>query len=388
MSSLSRVKGTVGKSLKAPSSRILEKEEGLDFGPTVVFHEKTKTIGTPFLFHENDWLTLGDGDGYQEWFSRQGKTKNAIKWGQLKLFTSEMQFFNKFWNPKEVPNPVCVYVGAAPGTHIPFLAQMFPWFTFHLYDPRDVFDPELKKNDKIQLHTQFFSDEDAKKYAKRNDIFFLSDIRSTTYNKGNFPTEQDQKENEELVRQDMERQMRWLEIIRPYKAQIKFRLPYTYHWQKDTTFEYFDGDIYRQVWAPQTSTETRLVPDLQAPKRKWNSKLYEQMMFYHNNIVREHAVFINPLTGVNGPIDADLGLTQDFDSVVFVSTLQDYCKKFHKGLLASEEETVKILARAIIDNVGKKIITISNLRAGVKGRLSPGTEEEMKKLLMVTEDDE
>ena len=42
-----------------------------------------------------------------------------------------MAFFNIH------PEGLCVYVGAAPGTHITFLCEMFPRITFHLYDPRD-----------------------------------------------------------------------------------------------------------------------------------------------------------------------------------------------------------------------------------------------------------
>jgi len=387
---LSRIRGTPGTSLKTPASQ-LPLSDGIDFGPTAVFHERFPNIGKPFIFNENDWLTLGDGDGYQEYFKRQGKVKNAVKFGQLKLFTTEMQFFNKYWNPSEVPTPTCVYVGSAPGTHIAFLAELFPWFTFHLYDPRDVFDEELKSNPRIKLFVQFFQDEDARKYAGRKDIFFFSDIRSSSYNidQSVLDREKAEKENEELVLNDMRLQRRWVEIIQPVKAHLKFRLPYSYTWQKNTDFDYFDGDIYRQAWAPQTSTETRLVPDVKALPRKWNSKLYEKMLFYHNNVIREHAVFINPLNGLNQPISPDLGLTQDYDSTVFVATVKDYLQKFSsKELPIVDEKAVLVLCRTILDNVGKQIITLANIRAGSKGKLTPGTEEALRKKLKELGEDE
>lgn len=384
---LSRIRGTPGTNLKAPVAKTTY-SEGIDFGPTAVFHEKFPNVGKPFIFEEQDWLTLGDGDGYQEYFERKGRVKNSVKWGQLKLFTSELQFFNKYWNPEEVPNPTCVYVGSAPGTHIAFLADMFPWFEFHLYDPRDVFDEQLKKNPKIKLFVKLFENSDVKKYVGRKDIFLISDIRSTAYNmdKSFIDREKLERENEELVVRDMMLQKSWVEEIQPVKAHLKFRLPYSYAWQKNTDFTYFDGDVYRQVWAPQTSTETRLVPDMKALPRKWNSKMYEKMMFYHNNVIREHAVFVNPLNDLNQPIDLELGLTQDYDSTVFAFTVRDYLIKFGADY---DEKAVLNVCRTILDNIGKNVITLDGIRAGIKGRLSPSKEEAIRrKLREMGEDDD
>jgi hypothetical protein len=391
---LSRIRGTPGASLKASASK-LPSTEGLDFGPTPAFHEKFPNVGTPFIFDEQDWLTLGDGDGYQEYFPRKGRVKNSVKWGQLKLFTTELQFFNKYWDPKAVPNPVCVYVGSAPGTHIKVLADMFPAFEFHLYDPRDVFDKELRKNSKIKLHVQFFEDKDAKKYAKRDDVFFISDIRSSNYNKNQFPSEEVERENEDLVLQDLALQKKWYDIIQPVRAHLKFRLPYTYGWQKTMDdrmhFEYLDGDIYRQAWAPQTSTETRLVPTPGEPLRKWNSALYEKMCFYHNNVIREHAVFVNPLNGLNSDIDIESGLIQDYDSTVFVATVKDYLKKFTlKGVphIDMDPEVVLNLSKHIIEDIGKDDVDIVSIRAGAKGKLSPSEQAKLQKKIGEDDDDE
>lgn len=403
---LSRIRGTAGASLKAlPSSTstsLISDIEGIDFGPTAVFHEKFPNVGKPFIFDEQDWLTFGDGDGYQDYFPRKGRVKESVKWGQLKLFITELQFFNKYWDPKAVARPLCLYVGSAPGTHISFLADMFPWFEFHLYDPRDVFDEALKKHPRIKLFVKFFTDEDAKSYAKRKDVFFFSDIRSSAYNKEQFSTEEFERENEKLVIEDLERQKKWFEIINPVKAHLKFRLPYGYSWQKEMpdrmNFSYLDGDIYRQVWSPQTSTETRLVPLTGASSRAWNSQLYEKMCFYHNNVIREHAKFVNPLNGLNEDIDLESGLTQDYDSTITIVTVRDYLRKFRssgeaQGVLGSkssepEHNEVLALTKAIIENVGKGEINLVNIRAGYKGRLNPTAEDKMQKYLKAMGDDE
>jgi hypothetical protein len=401
---LSRIRGTAGTNLKASASSAAKSSvkpgvsklpdiDGIDFGPTAVFHEKFPNIGKPFLFDEQDWLTFGDGDGYQDYFPRKGRVKEAVKWGQLKLLITEMQFFNKYWDPKVVPAPLCVYVGSAPGTHIPFLADLFPWFTFHLYDPRDVFDEKLKSHPKVKLHVKFFTEADAKSYAKRKDVFLFSDIRSSAYNKEQFSTEEFERDNEKLVLEDLERQKLWYEIINPVRAQLKFRLPYGYGWQKAMpermNFSYLDGDIYRQAWAPQTSTETRLVPTPGALPRAWNSQLYEKMCFYHNNVIREHAKFVNPVNGLNEDIDRESGLTQDYDSTITVVTVKDYLTKFSpSGVMPPEHHDVIALTRAIIEHVGKGDINLVNIRAGYKGKLSPDVQEKMQKKLKAAGDDE
>jgi hypothetical protein len=398
---LSRIRGTAGTSLKTKASSdksYFPDIEGIDFGPTAVFHEKFPNIGKPFIFDEQDWLTLGDGDGYQDYFPRKGRVKEAVKWGQLKLFISELQFFNKYWDPKTIKAPLCVYVGAAPGTHIPFLADMFPWFEFHLYDPRDVFDESLKTHSKVKLYVKFFTEEDAKKYANRKDVFFFSDIRSSAYNKEQFSNEEFERENEKLVIEDLERQKKWFEIINPVKAQLKFRLPYGYGWQKEMpermNFSYLDGDIYRQAWSPQTSTETRLVPLTGSSSRAWNSQLYEKMCFYHNNVIREHAKFVNPLNGLNEDIDLESGLTQDYDSTITIVTVRDYLRKFgpfnSNGVEGVEPEhnEVLTLTKAIIDNIGKGEINLTNIRAGYKGRLNPTAQAKMQKYLKATDEEE
>jgi hypothetical protein len=115
-------------------------------------------------------------------------------------------------------------------------------------------------------------------------------------------------------------------------------------------------------------------------------------MFYHNNVIREHAVFVNPLTNVNEPIDIESGLTQDYDSTVFISTVKDYLTKFSSFLPDGKVsvEAVISLSKEILDFVGEDIISISNIRAGYKGRLTPGTSELIQKKLKETdnEDDE
>ncbi len=387
------VKLTPGKGLKLKSPALIAKESSVpDYGPTQPIQNIDAQYGDitqPFDYKENNWLTVGDGCGSQKYFSRAGRVKKAVKWGQLKLFTSELQFFNKYWDADKIPNPIVIYVGAAPGNHIHFLAQMFPQITFFLYDTQP-FDSRLYEIDNVKLADRYFSKEiDIEYYKQFNDrIFFISDIRSLAYEKGFQGDEEYERKNEELALNDMNLQMEWVKELKPVKAHLKFRLPYEYKWtDKDYKFvRFLDGDLYKQSWSAPTSTETRLVPDLSLPERNWDFRVYESMMFYHNNVVREHIQFINPLTNINENICQELGLTQDFDSTVFVTTVREYIQKFNGN---TDPESVLKLCKAIIEDVGKSIVSIAGLRSGVNNEAKLyAIQKAMKESRISNEDDE
>lgn len=371
------------------------KTEGIDLGSTPVFHNTIiqssgGDLNQTFSYNENDWLLVADGAGTQKYTSRKGMAKKALKWGQMKLFITELQFLNKYWNPLEVPNPTCVYVGAATGNHIVFLSKMFPQINFHLYDGRP-FDPRLESVENVKLFQKLFTDEDVEKYKDRSDIFFISDIRSLEYNQDSIQNEETDKKNEDTTINDMNLQMSWVVRIKPVKAHLKFRLPYNYddkyEWSRERkSFPYLDGDIYKQPFSPHTSTETRLVPDLKSATKEWDFRAYENMMFYHNNVVREHVKFNNPLTGINEPISEELGLLQDFDSVVFITTIKEYLEKFNVKDI-SVEQIMKI-AKAIIKDVGADAITFVDLRAGLSGTLTSTVKTRMRRALESTGENE
>ena len=92
--------------------------------------------------------------------------------GQLKLLLTEIMFLSKTWkHGKKV-----LYVGAAHGYHIYYLAKMFPMLTFDLWDP-GKFDIEEHPN--IKIFNKFFTNDIAKSYkAQGNNILFISDIRN------------------------------------------------------------------------------------------------------------------------------------------------------------------------------------------------------------------
>lgn len=246
----------------------------------------------------------------------EDKTRN--KWGQLKLLMTEVQFFTQYWDPKTVPNPVVVYAGAASGIHIPFLSSLFPTFTFHLYDPAKF---DIQPTDKIFIYNEYFTDDVARQWSGRKDVFFVSDIRTVGWEKPDL-TEED---IEEGVIRDMCWQQEWHDIIRPVKSHLKFRLPYTLS-DTVTNLEYLYGHVYIQPWTGPSSTETRLVPD--GHKRiVWDSVRYEQQNFFHNVIVRPNYKFKNPFTNTLVPIYSNQ-LLNDYDSRLTSQIIIDYLNRF------------------------------------------------------------
>lgn len=253
-----------------------------------------------------DQLLLQPQDPLKEYIEDEQGTNN-VHWGQRKLLLSEILFLTRFWNPQEIPEPIIVYAGAAPANHIPLLSQLFPECLFHLYDPQPF---HIKNTEKIHLHQKLFTTQEVCQWANRNNIFFISDIRTANAQK------QQLQPHEETIIKDMKLQASWYLKMKPVSALLKFRLPYPVG-LLPRTFRYLDGWIFKQPWAPPRSTETRLVPN--GGIRIWEIKKYESQMFYHNTEIRSTQKYDHP----HCPPE----LLDDFDSVGEMSILADYFRQ-------------------------------------------------------------
>lgn len=232
--------------------------------------------------------------------------------GQRKLMLSEVQMLNEELKSTDEPAKV-IYIGAAHGSHLPFLAQCFPGLTFDLFDPSQFASP-VYKHPHMRVYQQYFTDEIAKQWSGKVD-FVISDFR-----RGEGDTKE---EAEQLIKEDMEMQMRWVEMIRPQKAALlKMRLPYnlarkpTHESPKDPhnakpeefmytqepppvppppediEVEYLDGRHNIQIYPPKNSTESRLHVRTPAggapyPKKTYSANWHEDVCFYYSRFVRE-----------------------------------------------------------------------------------------------------
>jgi hypothetical protein len=324
-------------------------------------------------FDRTLYMTVGQGDPRKTSETRVGVVKHAIKWGQLKLLITELDFLVRYWDPAQVPNPICVYVGAAPGHHLAVLAELFPTCTFQLFDERD-FDPRLATYANITLNQRYFTTTDLEQFKQvRDRVYFFSDIRGLTYDRAE-SVENDEvtkRVNEEIVKADMDMQMAWVLELQPVKAHLKFRLPYSWDFVRAAgdSREYLDGTVYRQPWTPQISAECRLIPHSDLNMRKWDYTLHEEQMFYHNVVIREKTTaFFHPFRSDMTPISEELGLTNDYDSTSTVYTVIDYLTKV--GQEPSEANTLKLLKYMITKC--HPPTTLVGLRSGLRNAAEAG----------------
>jgi hypothetical protein len=257
-----------------------------------------------------------------QYYSREYELKSTLHWGQRKLFLSEMYLLIQYMKSYNINNNeqyTVLYAGAAPGTHLGYLSELFPQFNFILVDPNE-FRVNTVKN--ITVRQEYFTDALAEEWKDKVDIFF-SDIRT-----GNWTIMSDE-ENEQCILKDMAAQKKWTEIIRPKIAMLKFRLPYA-----DGKTEYINGDILLPIFAPQTTTETRLIVnhDQIDQKKVYDHRTYWEQLFYFNTVDR---VCYYPHK-VNA-----LGIDHCFDCSAEVWILREYIVNILKTSDITEEEILE-----------------------------------------------
>lgn len=306
----------------------------------------------PQVFERSD-LIITNPFPRLPWEETKPEDRHTIHWGQRKLTLAEIEFFSLYWDPRKISKPLCVHVGD-PGPGLDMLCQMFPAITWHIYyqgrQPLKVLPPQ------VTFFNQSFTDKVATKYGNQDNIFFISDYRSTDYHvieseifranginlnqqgqpMGNRKVIKDlrrqaERANEEAIASDMRDQQRWFLIINPAHGLLKFRPPYALS-RTDQGFAYLSGRVYWQAWARPTSTETRLKPTRDengnyTVDSNLNALEYEEWCFYHNMVRREKGVYRNPLTGAVGPIDSP-HLQADYDSALEAYILSLYWRRF------------------------------------------------------------
>ncbi|MEM2986517.1 MAG: hypothetical protein QXV60_00250 [Nitrososphaerota archaeon] len=315
--------------------------------------EEPKIKDNSIIFTFNNLFLNTDAKRLEYREISQEETR-LIHWGQRKLLLSEIEFFTLFWNENQVPNPICVYAGAAPGIHIPILSSLFPSFVFHLYDKEEF---KIQETDRIKIFKEYFTNEKAKEYSNRRDVFFISDIRRTGLKELKTEVEKEKAKelNEKMSWEDKLLQQNWVLLMNPIHALLKFRLPYPLD-RKDKKERYLRGVVLWQPWN-RLSGETRLVPmknkDYEYEVGDWSTLEYEQWCFYHNIVERQQNFYKNIFTNTNEPIDGQ-ELLNDFDSILEAYILKLYFTKI--GLSANEiYQHVKNLSRVISSNLGKKL---------------------------------
>jgi cap2 methyltransferase len=255
---------------------------------------------------------------------RVDEYKSTIHWGQRKLLMSEIEFLLLTLVPGE--KCTVVYAGAAPGTHVGVLADMFPLHTFILVDPAPfTVRPERGR---IIIHQGMFTDELAslirRSLSRSTRLLFISDVRSCDYN---FHSDD---VNDARIREDMRAQARWHGILQPFKSMMKFKLPYTPGKSK-----YMKGNIYLPVWGPLTTTECRLVVDTHPASCHYDHTEHENRMFFFNTVTRV-ALYPHSVCGC--------GIDHCYDCTAEIYILRSYLRAMHRDITARDETIQQVSA--------------------------------------------
>ena len=261
--------------------------------------------------------------------SRTGEIKFTLKWGQRKLLISEIEFLSDNLTREE--KCTVVYAGAAHGTHIEYLSNLFPECKFILIDPSKF---TISESNRISIRNEYFTNRTAREFMGKN-VYFISDIRS--YGFTNIGIE----ELELRIKSDMEDQERWHKIMQPRKSLLKFRLP----WYEET-LEYLNGDVYIQAWSGGTSTETRLVPT--KGSKTWNNKKYANQMYYHNTVSR---MLWYPHSVVNHE-----GLDHCYDCSTEIYVLGKYLEFRYGEKLKNQSSIISHMSMEISRELGERTL--------------------------------
>ena len=251
----------------------------------------------------------------KEYRRRTEELKSTVHWGQRKLLMSEIEFLLLL--QKKQKKCIVIYAGAAPGTHVKILADMFPSHTFILVDPAPfTVRPERGR---IIILQEMFTDDLAYRLAAQYHstlLLFISDVRSCD------PDFHPEHIHNERIAADMNAQARWHGILRPFKSMLKFRLPYA-----PGKTEYLQGDIHLPVWGPPSTTECRLVVHKHHNTgTTTTTKIYdhteqEEKMFYFNTVTRS-ALYPHS-------VDRGCGIDHCYDCTAEVAILGEYLKAKH-----------------------------------------------------------
>lgn len=215
-------------------------------------------------------------------YAREIFNPKVIHLGQRKLFLSEVEFLTRIHKHRNDLKYTLLYVGAAPGIHIPLLSEMFPEVSFILYDPAEF---AIKPTSRIEIHRKLFTPELVGKYSQIKNLLFVSDIRTApTHLRKGQDAAYDQEFEKEVAR-NLGQQREWVEGLKPVRSLLKFRLPFTEEEDHAET-EYFDGILHFQAYAKTQSAETRLEVPQKLIYTKYNHTRYEQQMFYFNTEYR------------------------------------------------------------------------------------------------------
>jgi hypothetical protein len=152
---------------------------------TQVFHRSNEawkyTCATNLTFER---CLLPDAPAEKYRIRRPNEHRSTCHWGQRKLLLSEIEFLTLSLPANH--DATVIYAGAAPGTHMGILCELFPDAKFILIDPAPFTcnpktDPALRN---VTLMTAMMTDELAVQFKQQyKTLLFISDVRAADHSR-------------------------------------------------------------------------------------------------------------------------------------------------------------------------------------------------------------
>jgi len=272
--------------------------------------------------------------------------------GQRKLMYTVIEFYTELSKHFDLNDLLVVYIGSAGGFHAPIIFDMFPQLKYYFVDPAPFFiKHKIVNTDRLVLANDFYDDNYYKKIKEFNKenrkIVFVSDIRVDP--------------NEKDVMRDMLNQQKWCIQLNSIAYLFKFRLP----WDREhKIFKYLKGNIYRQIYSPRKSTETRLMGirthDEPFMFVYYNVTDYDNAMFYYNYKVRRSKTEFLNSSEMKYHI---LGYDDSYESVTEYHLVYNYLKDFNKTMYDNtkfKSSTLEQKTIILLQDINKRLIKLTN----------------------------
>ncbi len=203
-----------------------------------------------------------------------------------------------------------VYIGGSPGDHINTLASMWPTLMFDVYDPKPM--PKVVKTSNVETFEETFTNAHCERYRNMRTLM-ISDIRNLAYRPVSAGMTIDEiKLNADMIVADMESQYRWLKLMKPIFALLRFR-PLIKHESRAyetksnnegggqcsftaNSFTYPTGVHILMPFAKVTTNSVMLMTTPDSPTALYYHKDIVTRIIRHNIVVRNSIIYMNPFS--------------------------------------------------------------------------------------------
>ena len=334
-----------------PKGFELESEKNLDINDFKSNVDKFKTMKN---FYDTKFIYKYEYIPYAINYERTlPKPKSVIHWGQLKMFLVTLLFLVLKINEEDEIVHI-IYAGSARGDNILILADMFPNTRWYLVDPNRFAEKLYNHKQIIEIKNEFFTDDSAHYYYEmfknrdnKEKLLFISDIRLDP--------------SDITVMEDNASDAKWHEIIKPNYSYLKFRCPY----EGERKYDFYDGEIYIQPYAPVGSTEARLLLKTGLIPKTYDIDEYQGKFYYFNRIMRP-AYYKTKLIKDNTFFD------HCYDCTFFGNLMENYLdkfKKFSKNVFKNDNvlDSMFEVKRKLNEQCADRIKIINNqIRSNIK----------------------